>query len=389
MDEAHFRILSKIQSNDPSLTKIGLYFHNISNKNVMALIDCLSNTMYLHQLVELDFEFNGAHSDYHTPEPPGMDEQFGILRMTRRKFPDVDANIVTDALSCNTTINHVTIKVYSISNKKIVKLMTILRHNVNITKLGLCLYDTSDACIKELANCIHYTRIIELCVHFEYITDNSIMELSDAMCKNTSITLFSLSLETLDNRCPITDSIILALHDIVKYNTKLTRFDLHFSFPVGKGLQEIFNALYYNTTIKYMKLMAYLIVYKDRDSFLNALNYNTTLEDFQLCGETEAVGMFKKVLELTDLNEEINNVLEHAHPIGDGYTDAGDFDDLTNEIFCEIATQLWNTSSETAFALAHTCRRARDCVFSDWTAQNYLGTNHRYNMRHLFRAVKA
>jgi len=150
---------------------------------------------------------------------------------------------------------------------------------------------------------------------------------------------------------------------------------------VDDYISDIISGLYHNTNLKWLEFGGIHINDTHIKSIINMLQFNTTIISITSC---ECFN--DKIRDYLKPNRKINYFISKS-PLGDGTTDAGDFDALPNEILCQITIQLWNTSPKTAFEFANACKRARDCVYSDWTAQNYLGLDMQYNMRHLFRTL--
>jgi len=92
-------------------------------------------------------------------------------------------------------------------------------------------------------------------------------------------------------------------------------------------------------------------------------------------------------IEESDINPNINNInkmnkytllLDDIQPtLDDGWTDAGIFDELPNEILCLILLHSHPS-------LGHVCKRFRDCIFSAWSVMERTGTNYR-DPRLIFR----
>jgi len=157
-----------------------------------------------------------------------------------------------------------------------------------------------------------------------------------------------------------------------------------FTVDTDLYIKEIISGLYNNTNLECLEFGHFHLSHESIDSIIKILQFNTNIINISAC---DCFNSDNRLILLLNANRRINKVLRDTPPLNDGNTDAGDFDALPNELLCEITIQLWNIMPETAFAFAHTCKRARDCVYSDWTAQKYLGADHRYNMRHLFRAL--
>jgi hypothetical protein len=124
-----------------------------------------------------------------------------------------------------------------------------------------------------------------------------------------------------------------------------------------------------NFTVRYDGEEHYYQTSEFADSWLDLCNrilhWNTTLSSMAI----DRPGA-RQIIWLNTGNAYagIGSVITDATPpLGDGYTASGDFDDLPNEMVCEIAMRVWPTRA--ALEMAHVCQRFRDCVLSNYVVR--------------------
>jgi len=205
---------------------------------------------------------------------------------------------------------------------------------------------------------------------------------STALAKNTHL------IRLVINECNLIDEHIEILSDGLCSNTSLIVLYLNYNLIGDRGAHYLARAIRANTTLKFLSLTGNIIRIDGAEALLDAVQYNLTLQDINLgINRIESCWFFTKLIYIMREIREINHVInEQTPPLGDGWSDAGDFDALPNEILSQIAMLVWPTSK--AIELAHACRRWRDVVMSDFVIMDRRATTRRVTQRNMFIARK-
>jgi len=234
----------------------------------------------------------------------------------------------------------------TIDNMK--KLAFVLRTNTTLKNINLGfkflnIDEITEIAFIEIINAISINTTLKslnlrcdpMC--FSDLTFNILKSIEILLCTNKSLVSLNLSgHENIFNEYCCNNEIVRGIAS----NTTLKSLDITGCYINAHGGSMLRDALYDNPCSAIINLKG-LRCNRIRDSVIDDIN--TIIKNN------------KSIAEIINKN---------TPPLSEGYGDCGEFDVLPNEILCQIAMLAW--PSFQALQLAHTCRRWRDCIFSDW-----------------------
>jgi len=226
------------------------------------------------------------------------------------------------------------------------------------------------------------TNEAQIVKRFVQLEISDIIHIADCIRNNPNLT----TLQLID--CGIHDEMMKILAEAIYQNTTLKTIDLNGNYLSDDSATLLVRIIRDSTTLETLDLHSNTFTIKGIDALLNELNNNLIIINFDISVSAFwRTDVYSEMSALKDRNKLIREVInENTPPLGNGWSDAGDFDALPNEMLCQIAMLVWPTHQ--AIILAHTCRRWRDVVMSDLVIMDRCDTKNRVTPRNLFRALK-
>ena len=206
-----------------------------------------------------------------------------LLYNTGIREPDCEA--LCELLKSSHSLQHLDIDHNKVSSESVASIITGLSHNSSLTKLKISNSHFSMASVNSLASVLKdhsKSTLTELYLRDCPISSNGPVELTAALCKNTTLQHLDLS----DN--PIGEHVegVTAVAKVLVENKTLTVLYLKDCHISSEGAVELAAALCKNSTLKYLNLNHNPIGVKGASSMSDMLQTNTSLEILHLCDDS-------------------------------------------------------------------------------------------------------
>ncbi len=226
------KILSRLEKNDKSLTKLNLWGNGIGDQGAKAIADVLeTNTT----LTKLDLWGNGIGDE-------GAQAIADVLEtnttLTKLDLTDIQigaegAQAIVGVLKTNTTLNELHLGDNSIGDEGAKKLADILETNTTLTKLNFQFNKIGDEGAKAIADVLETnTTLTKLHLGNNQIGDEGAKKLAEALETNKTLTILDLSYNNIG------DEGAKKLADVLETNTTLTELHLWGSKVSGEAILE-------------------------------------------------------------------------------------------------------------------------------------------------------